>query len=168
MKIELKRLALNKRLSEETNCYSAEIWIDGRRAFLASNRGHGGADVYELVGTVTEKAVDDWLRANRPPVQVSGMQIEHSLEIEVGELIELEEQVKLLKRRCRTHLITIEAEGVFSRPLKGRPAAAMAAAFKLRHADAIIVNGASDDTIRTAARSIIDASRSAEDQGGEP
>ena len=58
MHIELRKLKVVDALSEETTCYSAEIWIDGQRAFLASNRGHGAADDYHAVGSVTEQAVD--------------------------------------------------------------------------------------------------------------
>lgn len=46
MHIELRKLRVVAALSEETACYTAEIWIDGVRSFAASNRGHGGADDY--------------------------------------------------------------------------------------------------------------------------
>jgi hypothetical protein len=58
MRIELKKLKVVVALSEETTCYTAEIWIDGARAFLASNRGHGAADDFHQVGALTEKEVD--------------------------------------------------------------------------------------------------------------
>lgn len=32
MHIELRKLKIVAALSEETTCYSAEIWVDGRRA----------------------------------------------------------------------------------------------------------------------------------------
>ncbi|RSX19239.1 hypothetical protein DAH98_24155, partial [Sphingomonas koreensis] len=58
MHIELRKLKVVDALSEETTCYSAEIWIDGQRAFLASNRGHGAADDYHAVGTVPQQPID--------------------------------------------------------------------------------------------------------------
>jgi hypothetical protein len=42
MEITLKNISHNERLSEETNCFSATIYIDGKKAGEASNHGHGG------------------------------------------------------------------------------------------------------------------------------
>ena len=43
MKIELKHISINDRLSEETICFSADIYVDGVKCGLATNRGHGGS-----------------------------------------------------------------------------------------------------------------------------
>lgn len=120
MKIELRKLKLNRHLSEETNCYSAELWIDDRKAFLAGNHGHGGPDHYHQVGPWTETEVDAWLKANRPMMSVQGIALEPSLELEVGDLIEEHEQTAALRRKSRSNLISIEDGHVFSRPLKDR------------------------------------------------
>ena len=42
MKIELKRFSYNARLSEETNAFAADIWVDGKNVGFAKNDGHGG------------------------------------------------------------------------------------------------------------------------------
>ena len=47
MKIELKSFKHSEFSSYETHCYEATVWVDGKRAFYASNEGHGGADFYE-------------------------------------------------------------------------------------------------------------------------
>lgn len=46
MEIVLKNIKVNERLSEETTCFSATIYIDGVRAGEASNRGYGGITEY--------------------------------------------------------------------------------------------------------------------------
>jgi hypothetical protein len=46
MKIELKRITVNERLSEETNCFVADLYIDGHKIGLASNRGDGEQTTY--------------------------------------------------------------------------------------------------------------------------
>ncbi|WP_237237683.1 hypothetical protein [Sphingomonas melonis] len=102
MHIELRKLKVVDALSEETTCYSAEIWIDGQRAFLASNRGHGAADDYHAVGSVTEQAVDAWLAANRPVSRLGDSVMPHCLEFEVAALITRIEEAKRLRRQCRT------------------------------------------------------------------
>lgn len=47
MKIEIKRLTVNHRLSEETLNFACDIWVDGRKVGEAKNHGTGGnTDVY--------------------------------------------------------------------------------------------------------------------------
>ena len=49
MKIELKSIKHAEFASQETNCYSARIYIDGKAFANVSNDGHGGCDdVYPL------------------------------------------------------------------------------------------------------------------------
>lgn len=90
MRIELKNVQINHTLSEETFCYTATIYVDGKRAFEASNHGHGGPDSYQPVRGYTgpsEQEIDAWLKANRAPDTTYGITIDHSFEIEVGELL---------------------------------------------------------------------------------
>lgn len=42
MKIELRKIDYSASLSEETNAFSAEVWIDGRKEGWAQNHGTGG------------------------------------------------------------------------------------------------------------------------------
>tara|TARA_R100001377_G_scaffold63866_1_gene39459 strand:- start:257 stop:847 length:591 start_codon:yes stop_codon:yes gene_type:complete len=44
--ISIKGLRLSKDFSEETHCFQATVYIDGKRAFVAHNEGHGGANYY--------------------------------------------------------------------------------------------------------------------------
>ena len=44
MKLELKNITYYKQGSEETPCYNADVFVDGKKMFHTSNDGHGGAD----------------------------------------------------------------------------------------------------------------------------
>ncbi len=44
--IELKNLSHNVTFSEETHCFRASIYINGKRMFSASNGGNGGPNFY--------------------------------------------------------------------------------------------------------------------------
>ena len=44
--MELKNLSHNATFSEETHCFRASVYINGKRMFTASNRGCGGANEY--------------------------------------------------------------------------------------------------------------------------
>ncbi|BAI99002.1 hypothetical protein Sj15T_09990 [Sphingobium sp. TA15] len=165
MNIELRKLKLNRQLSEETNCYSAEIWIDGVRAFLAGNHGHGGADHYRQVGTLSEQEVDAWLKANRPKILIADVELDHSLEIEVSDLIAEHQQVAALRRKARTHLLTIEDGQIFSRPLKGRDPDAFAVHLRRTKPDLVVIQEQGDDGFKRAARLLIGAARVKEGRG---
>ena len=47
IKIELRNVAYNARLSEETPAYKADVWIDGVKAGTTRNSGTGGANITE-------------------------------------------------------------------------------------------------------------------------
>ncbi|MGI9137644.1 MAG: hypothetical protein ACR2IM_01255 [Sediminibacterium sp.] len=46
MKIELKNFKFYDKLSEETYCFQATIWVDGVKCGIAENRGIGGETDY--------------------------------------------------------------------------------------------------------------------------
>lgn len=43
-KIEMKNISYYKRGSEETPCYNATVYVNGKKAVEVSNDGHGGSD----------------------------------------------------------------------------------------------------------------------------
>ena len=45
--IELKNIKVNTRMSEETYCFEASVYIDGKRAGTVMNRGTGGDHEYQ-------------------------------------------------------------------------------------------------------------------------
>tara|TARA_R110000851_G_scaffold45612_1_gene111513 strand:- start:421 stop:879 length:459 start_codon:yes stop_codon:yes gene_type:complete len=46
MKLELKNIKHTAWASEETHCYQASLYVDGKPVATVSNDGHGGADRY--------------------------------------------------------------------------------------------------------------------------
>ena len=47
MKIELRKVSYNARLSEETSAFTADVWIDGKKEGYAQNHGHGGQTIVQ-------------------------------------------------------------------------------------------------------------------------
>lgn len=157
MKIELRRINHNPKLSEETNAFSAEIWIDGEPAFEARNQGQGGCDLYRQLGRWCEAEVNVWLKANRPIRPFQGLTLEHDLEAEVGDLLASELEYRRLKRLLRTNLITIERGQIFQYPLRKRPLDLVARAVTATNPAAVIVNEGGDDVIRKAVAIVLAA-----------
>ena len=46
MNIELKRISFNERMSEETNCFVADLYINGKKVGYVKNDGRGGCTDY--------------------------------------------------------------------------------------------------------------------------
>ena len=44
MKLELKNIKHTERASEETHCYQASLYVNGKPVAIVSNDGHGGPD----------------------------------------------------------------------------------------------------------------------------
>jgi len=47
--IELKNLKVAEFASEETTCYEATVYVDGKRFCIASNQGHGGESSHDPI-----------------------------------------------------------------------------------------------------------------------
>lgn len=66
--------------SEETDCFTASLYLDGKRIGTARNDGHGGPDFYDFVSKKAEDAfnayVKEWVESdevqNDPRHQVNG------------------------------------------------------------------------------------------------
>lgn len=42
MNIVLKKVKFHEDMSDETNCFSADVWADGKKVAFARNEGRGG------------------------------------------------------------------------------------------------------------------------------
>lgn len=60
MNIELKKIKYSAFASEETSCFTADIFIDGKKVGSAENAGKGGATLIYPHGL--EKQIDDYAK----------------------------------------------------------------------------------------------------------
>lgn len=119
MQVTLKNLKLNTRLSEETYCFSASLYVDGKRRGDVTNRGHGGPT--DFSDRNAQREVDEWGKT-QPPIESFGMQLPLDAELIVGDLIDKEmlardrkavvkKLVRKLKRPGCIVLVGITVEG---------------------------------------------------------
>jgi hypothetical protein len=59
MKIELKNIQHSESLSQETNAFTANVYINGLRAAVASNQGHGGPIGYQPVNEFGRRLIKE-------------------------------------------------------------------------------------------------------------
>lgn len=81
MKIELKKKKVCKWASEETICFQAELWIDGKKACIVSNDGKGGAHRYSDYRAVREAEA---FCKTLPPVKLEDMELPMDLELYIS------------------------------------------------------------------------------------
>lgn len=98
MKIELKNVKYSAFASEETYCFTASVYVDGKRAGEVSNAGQGGCNNYhprELEETLNQHA------ATLPPLELDGQSLTQDADLLIGNLMDqwLSEQER--KRMCR-------------------------------------------------------------------
>lgn len=107
MELTLKGIKINKQLSEETTCFSATIYIDGKKAGLASNRGQGSMHDVDWTDYGLSAAYLAWLNKEVMPVEtydgkVNLLETPHDkLEHLINEALDDFEDRKWFKTQCR-------------------------------------------------------------------
>lgn len=109
MKIELKNIKEVKSLSEETPCFTATVYIDGKKAGVVSNHGTGGPNNYHPNTLYTRlKAHADTL----PTYSAYGMDgLKVDADYLIFEVMEAAETQKAVARALKNRVIFIKADG---------------------------------------------------------
>lgn len=143
MEIELKNIRVYEGMSEETQCYQASLYVDGKKIGDVSNRGHGGCD--EFHGDWDKRnAADRWLKENKPRVPFgAGMDgdFAHDLEWEcnqqVTDFLINRDMKRALKRKC----LFRKADGkIYEIPFKKWAKETVYQHVRAKHPDAMILN----------------------------
>lgn len=128
-RLQLKNVQHNERLSEGTACFSATLYVDGKRAMAVSNRGIGGPTDFNPADAKTSYAavrkqqeeLDAWLKANFPAEKFGGMTLEPDLEHAVLNLLDRHLLSKNLKRHLKKSIVIVQSgkRGVLALNLGG-------------------------------------------------
>lgn len=150
MEVTVKNLNVAHFASDETLCFQATVYIDGKRAFTAKNEGRGGPNMYEPIGppfmareasaAVLQRALK-WVRAQPKRKMCLGdkiVELDPDLDLFVDDAVEDEIAGKKLKRLL-VNIITIERGKVFRYKAKAKQADATRAILK-RTEGPIILN----------------------------
>ena len=119
--IELRRFQHAAFASQETHCFSAEVWVNGEHAFDARNEGHGGSDHYfpaprkgyrEILNHDAMKKGMETLKAyceTLPPHEFGeGRSIPIDVEILIGNLVNdklMERERRRLFNACKKRVL---------------------------------------------------------------
>jgi hypothetical protein len=108
MKIELKRISYNARLSQETSAYAADVWVDGKKSGTVQNDGHGGPDLI-LPHTLAQQ-INEYAKT-LPPTKFHDMVLPQSAESIFGKLLDQHLVGKSLQRKMKTKILFTVADG---------------------------------------------------------
>lgn len=109
MKIELKNIKHMASLSEETLCYNASLYVDGKKIGQVSNHGHGGPDMFHGDQQAFDRA-GTWLKEKTETVDVGEMSIPNDMEIHCGNLVNNWLMEKDLKKTLRNRVLYVEKD----------------------------------------------------------
>lgn len=110
MKIELKKIEFSERMSEETNCFVADLYINGKKAGYVKNDGHGGCTDYYGI----EKRHSDIIAKAEaycktlPDIDYGTFKLKSTLEQVIDKLFEdwaVAKERKKLERKMKTGIL---------------------------------------------------------------
>jgi hypothetical protein len=138
MKLELKNIKYFEAGSEETHCYRATLYVDGKRFAVVSNAGHGGPDnldpwsPQQRGGDFRKRVneIEEWLKENgkQSKYEYDGEKSRYDLEMTCGDLLTDHLLGSDLKRALKKKVLFVKDGKVFEVRLQGQ---SMATATKL-------------------------------------
>lgn len=137
MKVEVKNVKIAAHLSQETNAFTASLYIDGKRVGTAQNQGTGGctlvtprsADDREVIATAERHFGSRTVELDLAP----GATVRDSLGFKIDRLVERFQYERDVKRLIRNKTVFTHNGEVYTSP-------APSAAIKARHSDARVLN----------------------------
>lgn len=107
-RIELRKIKYAEFMSRETHCFTAEVWIDGKKAGTAENEGHGGPT--DIIPTACYRKLEEYAKT-LPPVKteyvIEGKPWTYQPDAEgvVNDLVEDYLELKELKKLLRNRIV---------------------------------------------------------------
>lgn len=104
MQCEVRNVKIHKKLSEETTCFTATLYIDGQKAADVSNRGNGGCHLYHWFNHELETPFKEYAKS-LPPIQCELGPLAMDMDGYVDELVIDWDENKTVKRHCKTSTV---------------------------------------------------------------
>lgn len=108
MKLSLTKVKVHRDMSEETNCFSATICLDGKVVGTVSNAGQGGPNFYHWSNAQVGKKIEDYAKSLPPiPHAESGTAylLDMDIDLLVDDLLAKEEELKKIRRWCKKETV---------------------------------------------------------------
>ena len=104
MKVELKNVKICKWASEETLCFNASIYLNGKKVGTVENSGHGGCNFYHFDDRDIEQKFYDYCKS-LPPIEFNGEPLEMDADLYISELLENYEYAKKVRQYSKKNIL---------------------------------------------------------------
>lgn len=140
-RITLKAIKHSEFASEETHCYEASVYFDGKRVGKVGNDGHGGCDHEMVTDRDGWSAMQDFIKT-LPAVEFHGMELPQDLEMICGELVNEHLASKDLKRSMSKKAVFLIGDEVYTLGYRGgrKPDANLFEQVKKQYPSAVVLN----------------------------
>ena len=85
-RVQLKSIKHSPSLSEETYAFTANLYFDGVKVGVVSNRGCGGCNDVHLTDRTLYQEIEDYAKS-LPPVKFNSSELEMDLDLLISELV---------------------------------------------------------------------------------
>lgn len=142
--IELKKVRHYAGMSRETEAFTAEIWLDGKKWATAEDDGGGGNILIRTVakGYDELRRVDALCRSTYPRLKSKYFEdgLEMSLELLIGQLLGRHLFDKKFRRKLSSRVVAIEGAEIFEWSTKFKPTPENCATIAKKHPNAKVLN----------------------------
>ena len=101
MQVELKDITVCPTLSQETTAFSAELWLDGKKAADCHNDGNGGSNMLYFADQAMVQAFDKFCRSQPPEVTSYGAPLAMDGDLYISLLLEKHQHEKWLAAKMK-------------------------------------------------------------------
>src|SRR3974390_1515169 len=116
MNIELKNVKFAAFASQETNCFTASVYIDGKKEGTVSNEGHGGSNFYHPY--TLGKKLDDYAKTLAPILSKYFPEgLEQCADIVIGDAFESYMRRRDLERLLKGQVVTLQDGKLYGQKL---------------------------------------------------
>jgi hypothetical protein len=150
VKLELKNIQYAAFASQETNCFKAKLYVDGKPFAEVSNEGHGGSDnVYPIKGASNDPAfreklaeIEAQLKAENPDYEAFGTKLDFTLESWCARELDTYLLLKQLRADLKKKVLAKYGDGNVYQWKNPEPSkrAGLIAWIKGKHPEAVILN----------------------------
>lgn len=106
MKCELRNVKFHDDMSQETQCFSATLYIDGKKAANVRNDGQGGCHLFDWFDSKLAVPFINFCKAMpATPSSIDGQLLPMDDERYVDQLLNQYEEQKSLKRWCKNQTV---------------------------------------------------------------
>jgi len=102
MNVTLKSVKIHPDMSEETNCFSATIYLDNKRVGTVRNSGRGGCNDYHWEKPEAGRQIEEFAKTLPLPSEYFSEGLPMDIDLFIDDLMEKHEENKQYKRSCKT------------------------------------------------------------------